>query len=500
VDEGVVETKYGNISGAFGNGCWAWKGVPFARPPVGPLRFRPPQPPVPWDGVYQATSYSPAAMQLEDVIMSKLGNALTNLDEDCLYLNVWSQAADNQKRPVIVWIHGGAFKQGSGVDPWFDGTSFAVNGDVVLVTVNYRLSVLGFLYLEELTANQDFVGSGNCGLLDQVAALEWVRDNIEAFGGDPNRVTIAGQSAGAQSVAALMAMPGARGLFHQAILQSGQAGVNFATREKATAKARELLRLLGISEHDLDRLQSIPAEELLRAAASSNVTAGSTPVVDGTSLPEYPLDALHNGGYDGIKLLVGYALDEFKLFIFEDESWGELDTPGIIQRFEARSGAVPNFAVEYYLNRNPGHEPLESLMPLQSFRQFGLQTLKIAEVHTRRGGAVFVYRFDWRSTAQEGRLGACHSQDLPFVFNTLYAPGVTNFTGDSPERESVAMQVHRSWIAFAHSGDPNGKHIASWPKYDLVNRPTMLLNVTSKVQNDPAKAERELWEGILGTV
>ncbi len=496
----VVETKYGKVSGAYHNGCWSWKGVPYARAPIGELRFRPPQPPVPWNGIYEALHYSPAAMQREDIIMSKLGNALTNLDEDCLYLNIRSPASDESKRPVIVWIHGGAFKQGSGVDPWFDGTSFATVGDVVLVTINYRLSVLGFLYLNEMAADGRLSDSGNCGLLDQIAALEWVKDNIEAFGGDPNRVTIAGQSAGAQSVAALMAMPQAKGLFAQAILQSGQAGVHFATREQATAKARELLRILQIGEDELSRLQSIPARDLLDAAASSKRTATHTPVVDGATLPDFPLNVLRlsKGDDDDVKLLIGYTLEEFKLFAFEDPSWHTLDSSQMIRRFESISGPVPEAAIEFYQNQFPKGAPFDSLMRLQTFRQFALPTLRLADICASHGGTVYMYRFDWKSTV--GQLGACHSQDLPFVFNTLDAPGVSAFTGDSPDRKFVAMAMHRSWIAFAHCGNPNGNHIPDWPQYDLSHRPTMLFNVECKVEHDPAQSERELWESALPSI
>ena len=311
-----VETTEGRIQGVSQGGINVFRGIPYARPPVEGLRFRRPQRHTAWSESRDATRFGPAAPQNADPLDHLWGGFPVAPHEDCLTLNVWTPGLDDSRRPVMVWLHGGAFVIGSGSEYWFEGTRLARRGDVVVVTINYRLGVFGFLDLSE-TEGKEYEESGNCGLLDQVAALEWVRENIERFGGDPQNVTIFGESAGAVSVSCLMAMPKARGLFHRAIAQSG--GPNLVrSRDVSHAVARAFLKSLGI--RDVDRLRSVPMRTLLKAQArflKTNEFGGDAvfgPVVDGDTLPERPLHAIRSGSARNVALLAGATRDEARLW------------------------------------------------------------------------------------------------------------------------------------------------------------------------------------------
>ncbi|MDF2789648.1 MAG: carboxylesterase, partial [Neobacillus sp.] len=302
----IVESAYGKLQGEQINGVFTWKGIPYAKPPVGPLRFRAPELPYSWEGIRDATSFGPVAPQSQREIMEFFGNDISNMSEDCLYLNVWSPAADDKKRPVMIWIHGGAFVSGSGSSSWYDGASFAAQGDVVVVTINYRLDIFGFLHLGEI-GGEEYATSGNCGIQDQVAALQWVRENIAAFGGDPNNVTIFGESAGAMSIGVLLGFPSAQGLFHKAILQSG-AAANVHSSEKAIKIAGQLLATLQVEPSNLSNLEELPVEQLIQA--SDLVPPMSLgPVIDGVSLPRHPEEAIADSSAKDVTILIGTNKD-----------------------------------------------------------------------------------------------------------------------------------------------------------------------------------------------
>lgn len=294
----IAQTRYGKVQGYEQGAISAWKGIPFAKPPTAQLRFRAPQPPEPWRGVRETTAFSPMAPQVPAMGASMVGalgaeRAVDQrpMSEDCLYLNIWSPAADQEKRPVMVYIHGGAFTLGSASDPWYDGTSFAANHNLVVVSLNYRLGILGFVSLQDLTG-ADAGYTANCALLDQIAALEWVRENIVAFGGDPGQVTVMGESAGAMSIGTLLGMPAARGLFRRAILQSGAAGV-LPTRSQAAQVAQALLAKLGLEATQQAALAEVPVEALLTVQPELGREFGGvraySPVIDGETLPQHPL-------------------------------------------------------------------------------------------------------------------------------------------------------------------------------------------------------------------
>ena len=322
----VVRTASGLVHGVQVGTVVSWKGIPYAQPPVGVLRFRPPQPPQVWSGIYEATAFGPMAMQPPRMPAELLRRL--SMSEDCLTLNIWSPGADEQLRPVLVWIHGGGWLIGSG--RLHDGTSLATVGDVVVVTLNYRLGPFGFLHLAEL-GGEEYAASGNCGILDQVAALQWVQKNIAAFGGDPHRVTVFGESAGAMSIGTLLALPAAQGLFQQAILQSGTIGP-VKSRNEATTLARTFLQMLDVGPDTLSSLEHIPAERLVEAASALPDWQGTTgagevihfaPVIDGILLPQPPLQAIAGGAAKHIPIIVGTTKDECLFYPFADPTWRE---------------------------------------------------------------------------------------------------------------------------------------------------------------------------------
>jgi para-nitrobenzyl esterase len=502
----VAATANGRLEGTERNGVIRFAGVPFAAPPVGPLRFRPPRPAADWEGVRPATSFGDISLQGPSMIEAAFGAQPEPASEDCLYLNVYTPALDGRARPVMVWIHGGAFVMGSGSSPLYDGSTFVQRGDVVVVTLNYRLAELGFSYLEHL--DPDYAGSANCGILDQVAALEWVRDNIGAFGGDPDKVTIFGESAGGMSVGALLATPRARGLFHRAILQSGAAH-NVVDPEHAQAATDDFMRHVGAS--GVAELAALPAERLLEARAAmvmaamndvEAVVAGERspigmpwqPVHDGSVIPAPAIDAIRSGSAAGIALLVGTTLDEWKLFALLDQT--PLDDDLLLARANAVTGAGDRFVAAYRaLHPDLGTKALFGEMA--NDHVFRVPAIRLAEAHGGRGDPVFMYRFSWPSRAFGGSLGACHALELPFVFHQVANPRMALFLGDGDPPVALADRMQDAWIAFARSGNPGHGDLPHWPPYDTVRRATMDFNDSCRVLDDPGSAERLLWDSLL---
>jgi para-nitrobenzyl esterase len=485
----IVESAYGKLQGEQIDGVFAWKGVPFAKPPVGSLRFRAPELPDSWEGIRDATSFSPVAPQTQREIMEFFGNDVSNMNEDCLYLNVWSPGADNKKRPVMVWIHGGAFVSGSGSSSWYDGASFAAQGDVVVVTINYRLGILGFLHLGEI-GGAEYATSGNCGILDQVAALKWVQDNIAAFGGDPNNVTVFGESAGAMSIGVLLGFPSAQGLFHKAILQSG-AAANVHSAATATKVAGHLLAALQVEQTNLSKLEELPVEQLIQA--SDLVPAMSLgPVIDGISLPRHPEEAVADGSVKDVSILIGTNKDEYNIFSVFDPEWKNADETKVTKLFEKTFGPlVPVISNTLAANKPLSQELFNKILTTSIFTY---PAQKLSELQVKQGAPVWMYRFDWETKVFGGALKATHALEIPFVFNTLQMPNTENFTGSSPDRQLVADQMHQAWINFARNGNPNTENLPEWPRYDVIERSTMIFNIESTVVNDPNREERIIWE------
>jgi para-nitrobenzyl esterase len=485
----IVESTYGKLQGEKIDGVFAWKGIPYAKPPVGSRRFRAPERPDSWEGIRDATLFSPVAPQPQREIMEFFGNDISNMSEDCLYLNVWSKGADNKKRPVMVWIHGGAFVCGSGSSSWYDGASFAAQGDVVVVTINYRLGILGFLHLGEI-AGEEYATSGNCGIQDQVAALHWVQENIAAFGGGPNNVTIFGESAGAMSIGVLLGFPSAQGLFHKAILQSG-AAANVHPSAKATNIAGHLLAALQVEPANLSKLEELPVEQLIQASdLVPSMSLG--PVIDGISLPRHPEEAIADGSAKNVSILIGTNKDEYNIFSAFDPEWKNADVTKVTKLFEKTFGPLVPL-ISSYLG---GNQPLsqELYNKLLTISIFTYPAQKLTELQLKQGAPVWMYRFDWETPVFGGALKSTHALEIPFVFNTLNTPNTENFTGSSPERQLLANQMHQAWINFARKSNPNTENLPEWPMYNLNERSTMIFNLESTVENDPNRQERITWE------
>ncbi len=487
--EAVVTTVYGKVRGLESGRVASFRGVSYAAPPFGPNRLRPPARPAAWDGVRDATAYGPTvpkppypapydALLPEPVIAG----------EDCLNLNVWTPDPGGAGLPVMVWIHGGAFVNGSGAVAQYAGDRFARDG-VVCVTINYRLGGDGFLFLDDASPNR--------GLLDQIAALEWVQENIAAFGGDPGNVTIFGESAGAMSVTALLSMPMAAGLFRRAIAQSG-AGHHALPVETARVVSAEMARRLGVAP-TLEDFAAVPADRLVAAQqalsadivlnrdparwreASANAMAFE-PVVDGQVLPARPIDGIAAGHGRGVDVLVGTNRDEHALFLVPS---GVADATDDVT-LQAVAGALGLDAAGVALYRAGAPSAGGALVGVMTDWFFRIPAVRLAETHQ---GDSYMYEFAWDSPLFGGRLGACHALEIGFVFDTLNIERGDALYGSSPPA-GLAAAMHGAWIDFARSGRPG------WAPYDVGTRATMTFGLDSALIHDPRPEQRALWEGI----
>ncbi len=494
----VITTTGGRLEGVSAEGVTRFLGVPFAAPPTGEARFRPPRPPQPWTGVRTADTFGHSAPQTSDLLDRVLGLGDLPRSEDCLTLNVWTPACDDRHRPVLVWVHGGAFVTGSGATPWYDGSRLARRGDVVVVTLNYRLGALGFLHLADL-AGEDWAGSGNLGLLDMIAALAWVRDNIGAAGGDPDNVTVFGESAGGCAVAALLAAPAARGLFARAIAQSPSL-TQLRTRTHATEMAERFLGAVGLDAGRAERLRDLPVDDLLAAQhhlaaeLGREVFTAFAPTPDGTVLPCPVDEALRAGAAGGRPVLVGTTADEMQLFTFADPSFASLDRSGVVERARPWLGDRADAAVAHYERLLPGATPGQVAAAMATDVGFLAPAVGLARDLVAAGGTVYRYLFSWRSPAFGGVLGACHGLELPFVFDNLHAPGVEFFTGAGADRQLLADAMSSAWVHFARTGAPSSD--GAWAPWDPVGRTTMVFDLPAGgVARDPDGERLRWWAG-----
>lgn len=496
-DDVTIETTGGPVRGEHKRGAFRVKGIPFAAPPVGELRFRPPEAPEPWTRVHDGTGRFPIAPQPLAGMEAAAGGAggAAQSEADCLTLNVWTPPdaplSGGAGRPVMFWIHGGGFLTGAGTIPWYDGSALARRG-VVVVTINYRLGALGFLELGGVDAS--LADSGNVGLLDQIAALRWVRDNIEAFGGDPGNVTIFGESAGGMSVGALLGTPAASGLFHKAIPQSG-AAANVATRGEAEAAAAQLLDVLQVD--DVAALRARPADDLIEAQSRVRGAFGAggglpfQPVVGGDTMPRQPLDAVADGSAARIPLLTGTNRHEMRLFTALDPSIVPADRDAVLAIAGKRFGSRAEALLGVY--EAEGADTPASLYEAMStdvvFRLPALALLAAQRAHA----ATFAYEFHYESTAFGGSLGAAHAVEIPFAFDNLDAGGASFFTGEvTDDMRGLATAMADAWVAFARDGVPASAGLPEWPRHDAPDHPTMILDLDPRVVDDPAGAVRAL--------
>ncbi len=484
----AVETAAGRIAGSVEAGVCAFRGIPYAAPPVGPRRFRPPDPPAPWAGLREATSFGAMAPQPRGLLDATMGTSELTVGENCLTLNVWTPGLTG-RRPVLVWLHGGGFTTGTGAVPWYDGGALARRGDVVVVTLNYRLGVLGFTHLADLGAGWE--GSGNLGLLDQLAALRWVQESVGAFGGEPEDVTLFGESAGGTSVIALLAAPAAAGLFHRAIAQSASF-TQLRSRERADAAARQLLDHLGVAPSDASAVVAMDLPRLAEAqrqleADRANWFTAFSPVADGVVVPATTSALLDAAAARAVPLLLGTTRDEMHLFTaFDPEDIG-LDEAGLLARVTAVLGEAAPAAIAAYRRARPGSTPGELASALATDHSFRVPAIRLAEARAAAGSPIWMYRFDWATPVFGGVLGACHGLELPFVFHNL--DRATLFTGGAAECEPLADTVQDAWLSHVRRDGPG------WPAYDTERRATMRFDVASEVVDDLEGDLRRVWTG-----
>jgi para-nitrobenzyl esterase len=507
MNNATVEITRGRLRGQSADGVIAFKGIPYAAPPVGHRRFMAPEPFPPWWGTRDALGFGYRAMQPESAfglpseLVDMMGRPVEAIEENCLFLNVWTPSVtDGEKRPVMVWLHGGAFIAGSGSSRISEGTRLCRHGDVVVVTLNHRLGAFGFLHLAEL-GGAAYADSGIAGMLDIVAALEWVRDNIAAFGGDAANVTIFGESGGGAKVSVLMAMPAAKGLFHRAIIQSGPA-VEMMPPEAATDVAAKVLHELSIAPGSLDRLRDVPAEQLLatqQAVLAANPGSfanrrrmGFNPVLGGRHLPSGPFEPTAPALSADIPLMIGTNKDEMALFLAFSPLLASATEDNVAELARSFVGDRAERIVDAYRRARPNDTARDLLVAITTDQAMRLPSLVMAERKVAQAAApVFVYLFTFETPVMDGRLKSCHALEIPFVFDTIEAAPIT---GPGPGRQDLANAMSTTWIQFARAGDPNHRGLPSWPAYDLHTRPTLVFDRAVRLESDPQAAERKAWD------
>ena len=493
----VAQTKLGKVQGQAGSeGILVFKGIPYAKPPVGELRWKPPQPPEPWSDTLRATQYGPVAPQTVDALEP---SSEVEQSEDCLSLNVWTPGIDDKRRPVMVWIHGGGWTNGSSADESYEGWPTSRRGDVVVVSMNYRLGALGFLYLGRVGDSQ-YAESGNLGILDQEAALKWVRDNIAAFGGDPGNVTVFGESAGSMSVCTLMSMTSTKGLFHRAIGESGALNT-IRSADYASEVTERYMAKAGVT--DMAGLRSLTTEQIIKA--QGDLMAGQFqsdtlfgPVVDGSVLPEPPLHAIAKGSAAGVDFLTGTNLDEVRLWAFYIPGLLEISIQTAVQYMPMLSKSLGTYVdaiAASYKSRRPNATDGDITMAVGTDVIFRVPAIRVAEVQSALQPKTYMYLFTWPTPVQGGIFGSCHSLELFFVLDRLHAGDSVAVLGNDPPQK-LADMMQDSWIAFAKTGNPDNTSIPNWPAYNTRTRATMIFNVNPLVQNDPYGEDRLVWDGI----
>jgi len=477
-----VETSLGKLRGVTNNGVHVFRGVPYADTSAGQNRFLAPHKARPWTGVRDAFYNVSVAPQITPPPGS-IGTALRanyQQTEDCLALNVFTRGLnDGRKRPVMMWIHGGGYTYGSGMSLGYDGTNLARSGDVVVVSINHRLTIFGHLYLGGI--DKKYADSGNAGILDIVAALEWVRDNIAHFGGDPANVTIFGQSGGGGKVSTLLAMPAAKGLFHKAIVESGST-LKQMTSDDAAKQTEAVLGKLNLKPSQIAELHTMPMDRILAASSGPGLRWG--PVVDGGSLPRDPFDPDAPAVSADVPMLIGTAETEGSFF--SPSEFLSMDEATMRSRMKDRLGADSDQIIALFRKRRPNATPSELYFTISAFpTSANLQ----AERKSALGKApAYLYLFTWRTPAEGGRRLSPHCIEIPFAFNNQWQ--MPEMVGTGPEIQQMADRVSGAWVAFARTGNPSHALIPKWSPYNASDRATMLINTEWKLANDPNKEER----------
>ncbi len=521
----IAETSFGKVRGIENRGIKIFKGIPYGASTGGVNRFMPPVDPASWAGIRDALEFGHSAPQSIPVAPQKSSSASkpvmnsphqdttaqaaagpsifraleipgdkpTIEGEDCLVLNVWTPALnDGRKRPVMLWLHGGGFSSGSGSTNGWDGTNLCLRGDVVVVTINHRLNVLGFANFSEFSP--DFAASGDVGMLDIVHALKWVRNNISQFGGDPDTVMIFGQSGGGRKCETLLAMPSAKGLFHRAIIESGIA-IKVADRDIAIRNAERLLAKIGIPKPDVHGIQKLPLDQIMTAyfavarefKGDSNVV-GFAPTVDGHVLPQHPFHPTASPVSAEVPVMIGHTRTEYTGLTMDAALW-HLDEDGMRTQLKELLGDQSEAMIKLYQKHSPNTTPSDIFFLIESDYRYGAPTMKIAERRAALGkGPVYLYYFAWKTPVQGGLLESPHNLEWPFAFDN--AKICANLTGGGPDAMTLADKISDTWIAFARTGNPNNPKLPHWPAFNEKNHATMVFDNESKVVNDPLREKR----------
>lgn len=483
--EPIAKTKLGDLKGVHLNdrGVLVFKGVPYGQSTADANRFKAPRAVAKWDGVKDATKFGNVCPQAGDVgRRTTTDGELLTVSEDCLVLNVWTPQTDNKLRPVMVWFHGRGFYAGAGSEPLYDGARLAKRGDLVVVTVNHRLNVFGYLYLGKV-GGDEFAASGNAGVQDMQLALEWVRDNISAFGGDPKNVTIFGESGGGAKVSTLLGVPSVKGLFHRGIIQSGPR-LNGTPLATAIKNAEAVMTKLGVKS--VAELQALPMEKVLAAVTTTGrTTPDFGPVTDGKYLPVDMFVPAAAPTAHNVPIIIGSNKDEYALYARQMPNFGKRTEDEIRAELRPLYGDHVDAIIAAYKQSRPTASPWDIMIGIRSSR-FNIGSIRLAEAQSKVA-PVYMYSFDFEPTAA---LKAAHGAEIPFVFSNASAN--PNARPGAKETEDAMSEA---WIAFARTGKPNHPGIPEWPAYNLRTRATMVFDKETKVVSDLRAPERKVWEG-----
>ncbi|RZA34814.1 MAG: carboxylesterase/lipase family protein [Lysobacteraceae bacterium] len=489
IERTSARTRSGKILGLRNGELHVFRGIPYGAD-TATHRFQPPRRETPWHDARDATTFGASAPQ---------GGDEGPGSEDCLFLNVTTPGLrDGKRRPILFYIHGGGYNNGSGSSPLYDGVNLCRRGDVVVVTVNHRLNAFGYLYLAEL-GGEDLQWSGNVGQLDLIQALHWVREHAHEFGGDAGNVTVFGQSGGGAKIATLMAMPSAAGLFHRAMTMSGQQ-VTAAGPRAATQRTRLLLEALQIAPDQLDRLRTLPVARILEAARTrdpSRIEDTSLyfgPVMDARSLHRHPFYPDAPAQSAQVPMIIGNTRDETRAFLGNDPANFSLTWDQLPARLQAQqyTDLLPEVVIAEYRRLYPDYTPSEVFFAATTAGRSWRGAVDEAEARARQGAPTWVYQLDWGSPLDEGRFRAFHTLDIPLVFDNVTQEGSRTGTGEHAKR--IAEQMSRTLLAFARNGDPNHDDLPRWAPYSLERRETMVFDIPSRLEHDPRGGERRLYQ------